>query len=104
MSQVSFTVTLSTAVGVSLKINPTVISFYPGNNVATIALYINDATQWVLGATTNLTFTPTATTTTYASGTSIPLTATAAPGVPATTLTSNSTNINSLVFDVSCSE
>lgn len=52
-----------------MRASPTTISFYPDNNVATIVLYINDATQWVVGATTNLTFTPTSSTTTYAAGT-----------------------------------
>lgn len=104
MSQVSFTVTLSTSVGISMKTNPTVISFYPGNSVATIALYINDATLWMLGQTTNLTFTPTSTTTTYALGTSLPLIAVAAPGQPVATLASTATNLKSLEFSVKCSE
>ena len=55
MSQVSFTVALSTSIGISLTINPTVISFYPDNHVAIVTLYINDATQWVVGAATSLT-------------------------------------------------
>ena len=104
MSQVSFTVALSTSIGISMTINPTVISFYPDNNVATVQLYINDATQWVVGATTNLTFTPTATTTTYASGTYLPLTAVVSPGAPTTTLALNTATVNSLSFDVTCSE
>ena len=103
MSQVSFTVALSTSTGISLTVNPTVISFYPDNHVATIALYINDATQWIVGATTNLTFTPTTTTTTYAGGTSLPLIAVTAPGSPATNLILDSANVNSLSFNVSCS-
>ena len=104
MSQVSFTVTLSSSVGISLKTNPTTISFYPDNSVAIVALYINDATLWVTGATTNLVFTPTSSTTTYASGTSIPLTAVAAPGDPVLTLSLNTASLNSLAFDVQCSE
>ena len=94
MSQVSFTVTLSTSVGVSLKTNPTVISFYPGNTIATIVLYINDATQWVVGQTTNLIFTPTSNTTTYASGSSLTLTAVVAPAAPVITFTYQSATLN----------
>ena len=104
MSQVSFTVALSTSVGISLTINPTVISFYPDNNVATVTLYINDATQWIVGATTNLTFTPTSSTTTYAGGTYLPLLAVAAPGSPTTSLSLNTASINELSFDVTCTE
>lgn len=104
MSQVSFTVTLSSSVGISLTTNPTVVSFYPGNTIATIALYINDATQWVVSATTNLVFTPTATTTSYATGTTVTLTAVAAPGVPVTTFTFNSATTTSLAFNMMCSE
>ena len=104
MSQVSFTVTLSSSVGVSLKTNPTTISFYPGNNVAIVNLYINDATLWVVGATTNLVFTPTASTTTYAGGTTLPLTAVAAPGVPSTTLVLNTPTLNSISYDVTCTQ
>lgn len=104
MSQVSFTVTLSSSVGISMKTNPTVISFFPQNNVANIALFINDATQWVVGATTNLVFTPTATTTTYASGTTVPLQAVAAPGVPTATMSATTLGINSLAYNVQCTE
>ena len=104
MSQVSFTVALSTSIGISMTINPTVISFYPDNHVATVKLYINDATQWIIGATTNLTFTPTASTTTYAAGTYLPLAAVVSPGTPTTTLALNNATINSLSFDITCSE
>lgn len=104
ISQVSFTVTLSSSVGISLKTNPTVVSFYPGNTIATISLYINDATQWILGQTTNLVFTPTSNTTTYASGASLPLTAVAAPNNPVTTFTLQSTSLTSLSFNIKCSE
>jgi len=104
MSQVSFTVTLSTAVGISLKTNPTIISFYPSNTIATIALYINDATQWTIGKTTSLTFTPTSNTTTYASGASLPLTAVAAPNIPVTTFTLQTAALSSLSFNIKCSE
>ena len=103
MSQVSFTVALSTATGISLTVNPTVISFYPDNHVAIVNLYINDATQWIVGATTNLTFTPTSTTTTYAGGTYLPLTAVTAPGSPVTTLILDTATVNSLSFNVTCS-
>lgn len=87
-----------------MKTNPTVISFYPQNNVANIALFINDATQWVVGATTNLVFTPAATTTTYASGTTVPLQAVAAPGVPTATMTATTLAVNSLAYTVQCTE
>jgi hypothetical protein len=105
MSQVSFTVALTSAVGISLTTNPTVISFYPGNTIASVSLFINDATLWTVGKTTSLSFTPTATTTTYATTptTNIVLTATAAPGIPITTLTLQNTTLNSLAFNVKCS-
>ena len=104
MSQVSFTVTLSTSVGISLKSNPTVVSFYAGNTIATILLYINDATLWTLGKTTNLVFTPTSNTTTYASGASLPLNAVAAPNTPVPTFTLQTSTLNSLSFNIKCSE
>lgn len=104
MSQVDFTVTLSSAIGISLKTNPTVISFYPGSLQATVNLYINDATLWVLGATTNLVFTVASSQTTYASGVTIPLTAVAAAGTPLTTVTSGAATVDSLSFTASCSE
>ena len=103
MSQVDFTVTLSTSVGISLRNNPTTISFYPGKVVATVDLYINDATVWVATTTTNLVFTP-SNTNTYASGVSIPLTAVAAAGTPAMTLLADSTNLTTVSFNVTCSE
>lgn len=71
-------VTLSTSVGVSLRINPAVIFFYPTKVTAYINLYINDATQWTVGQTTNLVITPQDST--YAAAASIPLNAVAAPG------------------------
>jgi hypothetical protein len=106
MSQVSFTVALTSSVGISLTTNPTVISFYPGNTIATVSLYINDATQWTVGATTSLSFIPTASTTTYATSptTTVSLTATAAPGIPVTTLTLTTATLNSLTFNVKCSQ
>ena len=103
MSQVDFTVTLSTSVGISLRNNPTTISFYPGKVVATVDLYINDATVWVATTTTNLVFTP-SNTDTYASGVSIALTAVAAAGTPAMTLLTDSTNLTTASFNVTCSE
>jgi hypothetical protein len=104
MSQVSFTVGLSSSVGISLRSNPTTVSFYQDNHVATVNLFINDATAWVVGTTTNLTFTPTTNTTTYAAGASILLQAVTAPGIPVVTLALNTATVNSLSFDVSCSE
>lgn len=104
MSQVDFTVTVSTAIGISLKTNPTVISFYPGKVQANVLLYINDATLWVVGATTNLVFTPSNSQSTYASGVSIPLTAVAAPGTPTITLAAGAITLTSLSFTATCSE
>ena len=67
-------------------------------------MYINDDTQWLLGATTNLVFTP-ENTNTYSSGVNIPLTASAAVGTdPVLGLTVPSTNLKSASFTVSCSE
>lgn len=103
MSQVDFTVTISSAVGISLRTNPTVISFYPGKLQAIIALYINDATLWVVGTNTNLVFTPSSSQTTYASGVTIALQAVAAPGTPATTLTASTIGLTSLAYNVACS-
>lgn len=79
-----------------MRSSPTTISFYPANPVASIAIYINDATLWVVGATTNLVLTPTASTTTYAAGTSIPLVAVAAPGVPVATVSTTNITLNSI--------
>jgi hypothetical protein len=104
MSQVDFTVTISSAVGISLRTNPTVISFYPGKLQAIIALYINDATLWTSGTNTNLVFTPSASQSTYASGVTIALQAVAAPGIPATTLTAGAVGLTSLAYSVACSE
>ncbi len=104
MSQVDFTVTLSSAIGISLRTNPTIISFYPGSVQATVNLYINDATLWLVGSTTNLVFTASSSQTTYASGVSIPLTAVAAPGTPLTTLVNGAVTVDSLAFSATCSE
>jgi len=104
MSQVDFTVTLSSAVGISLRTNPTVVSFYPGKLQAIIVLNINDATLWVVGATTNIIFTPAASQSTYATGVTIPLQAVAAAGTPATTLTAGAVSLTSLAYSVACSE
>jgi len=104
MSQVDFTVTLNPSnAGISLRKNPTVVSFYPDNVVTRVDLTINDATAWVVGATTNLIFTP-VNTNTYAMGASIPLTAIASAGVPTSTLTAENPTVNSLSFTASCSQ
>jgi hypothetical protein len=104
MSQVNLLVTLSSSVGLSLRSNPTIIQFYPDKTSATINLYINDATIWILGTTTNLTITP-ADSNTYAGPASIPLVATAAvASTPAITLVTNSTDLKSASFQVTCSE
>jgi hypothetical protein len=104
MEQVDLTVTLSSSVGISLKNNPTVISFYPAKTVATIFLYINDATLWTVGATTNLIFTPSASTLAYAAGTSIPLTAVALANIPVLTMTQSAVSVNNISYSVKCSE
>ncbi len=97
------TVTLSTSVGVSLRINPTVILFYPTKVTAYINLYINDATQWTVGRTTNLVITPQDST--YAAATSIPLNAVAAPqGAPVITAITGTIAKKEANFTVTCSE
>lgn len=96
-------ITLSSAVGISLRVNPTIIQFYPTKVVAYINLYINDATLWTVGRTTNLVITPQGST--FASGTTIPLNAVAASSnVPTLTLTSPSKTQKTITFNVKCSE
>ena len=96
------TVTLSSSVGISLRINPTIIYFYPTKVTAYINLRINDATLWTLAATTNLVITPEGST--YAAGISIPLTAIAAPtAAPLLTLTTGTINKKDASFSASCS-
>ena len=103
MSQVNMTVTLSSNVGISLRTNPTIIYFYPTKVTAFINLYINDATLWTVGKTTNLVITPQGST--YAAGFSIPLNAvTAVSGSPAFSLTTGTLNKKSTAFSVTCSE
>jgi hypothetical protein len=97
------TVSLSSSVGVSLRINPTIIFFYPTKVTAYINLYINDATLWTVGKTTNLVITPQDST--YASGISIPLNAVAAPtAVPTLSLVAGTINKKDATFTVTCSE
>jgi len=104
MSQVSFKVTLSnSSVGISLASNPAIISFYPGSIVATVVLVINDVTQWTVGKTNNLIFTPTSGTTAFANGTSIPLTAVAAANIPVITFTLQNSTLNSISYNAKCS-
>ena len=104
MSQTNLTVTLSSATGLSLRNNPTVITLYPEQTSATIRLYINDATLWIIGATTNLIITP-SNTVTYASAVTIPITA-ANPvvGIPTAVALEDSTGLKEAVFNISCSE
>lgn len=93
MSEVNLTVTLSSSTGISLRNSPTIIQFYPEKTSAEIDLYINDATLWILGATTNLLITP-QDSNTYASSVSIPLTATAAVNsLPVVSITPSSTSL-----------
>ena len=87
-----------------MKTNPTVISFYPGKVQAIVNLFINDATIWVVSATTNLVFTPASSQTTYATGAQIPLTAVAAPGTPTLTLTAGAITKTSLTYSITCSQ
>lgn len=102
MSQVNLTVTLSSSIGLSLRNNPTIIQLYPEKISATILLYINDATLWVLGATTNLVITP-SDSNTYAGPATIPIVAVAAVvATPTATLTQSSTALKSAIFQVSC--
>ena len=103
MSQVNMTVTLSSNVGISLRTNPTIIYFYPTKFTAYINLYINDATLWTVGKTTNLVITPQDTT--YAAGISIPLNAVAAvSGTPSFSLNTGTLNKKSASFSMTCSE
>lgn len=102
LSKVDMNVTLSSAVGISLRINPTVVSFYPTKIVASIVLYINDATLWTVGSTTNLVITPT-TVGTYASGAIITLNGVATGLTPTLTLTSSASTVKQLSFNVKCS-
>jgi hypothetical protein len=97
-------VTLSnSSVGISLASNPAIISFYPGDVVATVVLVINDVTQWTVGKTNTLIFTPTSGTTAYASGTTLPLTAVAAASTPVTTFTLINSTLNTISFSAMCS-
>ncbi len=103
MSQVNMTVTISSNVGISLRINPTIVYFYPNKVTAYIDLYINDATLWTVGKTTNIVITPQGNT--YASSVSIPLNAVTAPtGTPTFTLNTVTVNKKDATFSVSCSE
>ncbi len=96
------TVTLSSNVGISLRINPTIVYFYPTKVTAYITLYINDATLWTVGKTTNLIITPQGTT--YAAPISIPLNAVVAPsGTPTFTLTTGTITKKDATFTASCS-
>ncbi len=97
-------VTISSSVGVSLVSNPTTIQFYPTKLHATIFLYINDATLWTVGRTTNLIITP-LDTLTYALGATISLTGVAALiAVPNLALTTSATNLKSMSFSVNCTQ
>lgn len=97
------TVSLSSSVGISLRTNPTIINFYPTQVSAYIDLYINDATLWILGATTNLVLTPAGTT--YASSATIPLNAVVgASGAPSITVLTDVINKKSATFKMTCSE
>lgn len=103
MSQVNMTVTLSSNVGISLRTNPTIIYFYPDKVTAYINLYINDATLWTVGKTTNLVITPQGST--YAAGVSIPLNAVAAvSGIPTFSLTTGTINKKDATFTITCGE
>ena len=93
MSETNLTVTLSVATGLSLRNNPTVIKFYPEKTTANILLYINDATLWIAGATTNMIITP-QNTNTYASAVTIPITATGpVTSLPVATIVASSTDL-----------
>jgi hypothetical protein len=103
MSEVDFTVTLFSAVGLSLRVNPTIIKFYPTKLTASILLYISDATLWIVGKTTKLIITP-ITTDTYASGATITLTGVQAPSDSVTISVIPSTiNTKNASFTVKCS-
>lgn len=74
--------------------------------MATIALYINDATLWNVAqsATTNLIITP-ANSNTYAGAATIPIQVTAAVvSTPVITLTSSTISHKTAAFQVTCTE
>ena len=74
-------------IGLSLQVNPTIITFYPAKTMATIRLSITDSTLWTVGKTLNLIITP-ANTNTYASSASITLNAIAgSSGTPTLSIT-----------------
>lgn len=103
MSQVNLTATLSSTIGLSLRNNPTIIQLYPEKVTATISLYINDATLWIVGATTNIVITP-SDTNTYSGAATIPIVAVASvTSSPTATLVSSSVALKSALFQVSCS-
>jgi len=96
------TVTLSTSVGVALRVNPTVVYFYPTKATAFINLYINDATLWTVGAATNLVITPQGST--YSAGRTIPLNAVVAPtATPTISLATTTINKKDATFSATCS-
>lgn len=103
MSQVNMTVTLSSAVGIALSVNPTVIILSPTKTSAYVTLYINDATAWTVSKTTNLIITPSDTT--YSASVSIPLLAvSSSSSTPIITLTTSTTTKKSATFSIGCSE
>lgn len=89
--------------GISLRVSPQIIYFYPTKVTAYVNLFINDATSWTIGKTNNLVLTPGGTT--YASSVSIPLVAVATgSGIPTITLTTGTLNKKSASFSITCSE
>jgi hypothetical protein len=103
MTNINITVTIQAGTGLSLQRNPTVITFYPKQTSASIALYIDDATLWVSGRTTTLTLTPAST---YSGSASVTLTCVAAQvGTPTATVTpiSGLTQKKFYTFNVQCS-
>jgi hypothetical protein len=97
------TVTINSAIGISLKKNPTIITFYPQKTSATIDLQINDATLWVASSTVTMTITPNSTNT-YSGPATITLNAVArSDNVPTVTMVSLTPGKKEYIFNVKCS-
>jgi hypothetical protein len=98
----SVSITNATNIGISLRINSTVVYFYPTKVTAYINMSINDQTQWTVGKTANLVLTPVGTT--YASSVSIPLYAIAASNdIPIINVNTGTITKKSATFNMKCS-
>ncbi len=52
--KVDMNVTIPLDNGISLLVNPTIISFLANQTSANIPIFLNDPNKWVIGATTNI--------------------------------------------------